>query len=222
MTGSLINAGAIIAGSILGIFLHRTLPVKYKTALFQGLGLVTLVIGALMAIKTENLMIQVFSIVLGTLIGEWIDFDEKVSRIERLVSSDSKGKKFAEGFLTSTLLFCVGSMAILGAIEEGLGNKPTLLLTKSLMDGISSVALSSAFGIGVLFSSIPLLIYQGGLTLLASFFETRLSDHIINELTSTGGILLIGLAFSFLEIKKIKIINMVPALLIVIVLSYFF
>ena len=133
-----------------------------------------------------------------------------------------KGGQFSEGMVTAFLMFCMGSMTILGAIEEGLGNEPKLLLIKSLMDGFSSIALVAALGVGVIFSVIPLLLYQGGLTLLAAWVGESLSELMIDELTATGGILLIGLGISILGIKKIQVLDLIPALLFIVPLVYFF
>lgn len=224
MQGTLINAAAVIAGSSIGLIIHSRLPKKITTITFQAMGLFTLFLGIDMAMKTNEFLLMIFSIVPGSIVGEWIDIDKYLLKfsnyLKRKVGSDNN--KFSEGFITSFMLFCVGSMTILGAIEEGLGGKPNLLLAKSVLDGFSSIALSAALGIGVMFSAIPLLLFQGGLTLFAGFLENYLSDPIINELTGVGGLLLIGLGLNILEIKKLKITNMLPSLVIIVILAYFF
>ncbi|MBT4727953.1 MAG: DUF554 domain-containing protein [Bacteroidetes bacterium] len=222
MTGTIVNVGAVILGSIIGLLLHKTLPKKIVKIVFQAIGLFTLFLGFSMALKTDNLLILVFSIVIGAVIGEFINIEKYFNQFSNFLQKKSSlgSDRFNEGFITSFILFCVGSMTILGAIEEGLGGKPNLLYTKSLMDGFSSIALASAFGIGVLFSIIPLFLYQGGLTYFASFSESFLSDHMVNEMTATGGLLLIGLGLTILEIKVIKVVNMLPALLVVILLAW--
>ena len=224
MIGTLINVGAIIAGSIVGILAHSKLPERYTKICFIAIGLFTLFIGFSLAQKTNNYLIMVFSLVLGAIIGEMLDIDGRLKKLGEVLKKKVKSNnaKFAEGFITAFLLYCMGSMTILGAIEEGLGGEPNLLLAKSLMDGISSIALAAALGIGVIFSIVPLLIYQGGLTLLAMYLGDYFSPDIINELTGVGGILLIGLGIDILEIKKIKILNLVPSIVIVVILSYFF
>jgi len=131
-----------------------------------------------------------------------------------------KDEKFSEGLLTAFLLFCMGSMTILGAFEEGMKNDPSLLITKAVMDGFAAIALASAFGIGVGFSVVPLLIYQGGLTLFAGYLGGFFSEVMISELTAVGGTLLIGLGINILEIKKIKIFNILPALILVVLFSW--
>jgi len=134
----------------------------------------------------------------------------------------SSNDKFSEGFITATLIFCIGPMAILGSIEEGIGNYPSLLFAKSILDGVASIALSSALGIGVIFSSIPLLLYQGGITIFASYVSKYLSDALIIELTAVGGVLLLGLGMNLAEIKKIRVASMLPSLIIVVILSHYF
>ena len=224
MTGTLINAVAILIGSTIGILLNAKLPERFIKIVFQGIGLFTLFIGVYMAMETENLFLMIISIVLGGIIGEGINIEKFVNkfgdRIKNKFKSNNSG--FSEGFVTAFLLFCMGSVSILGSIEEGLGNAPNLLLAKAVMDGVSSIALAAAFGVGVTFSIIPLVIYQGGLTLLAAYFGNYFSEIIITELTAVGGLMLIGLGINVLGIKQLKILNMIPALIVIVVLVYFF
>ncbi len=224
MTGTLINAGAIIAGSIIGLIFHAKISEKYVKIVFQAIGLFTFFIGIDMALKTQNYLLMVFSLVLGAIIGTFFKLESKINDFSNFIKGKVKldNSKFSEGLVTAFLLYCMGSMTILGAFEEGLGNPPNLLLAKSLMDGVSAIALSAALGAGVMFSVIPLLIYQGGLTLFAGVLSDKLSKLIVDEISAIGGILLIGMALNILEITKIKIINMVPALLVIVVLVYFF
>ena len=224
MTGTLINAVAILIGSTIGILLNAKLPERFIKIVFQGIGLFTLFIGVYMAMETENLFLMIISIVLGGIIGEGINIEKFANkfgdRIKNKFKSNNSG--FSEGFVTAFLLFCMGSVSILGSIEEGLGNEPNLLLAKAVMDGVSSIALAAAFGVGVTFSIIPLVIYQGGLTLLAAYFGNYFSEIIITELTAVGGLMLIGLGINVLGIKQLKILNMIPALIVIVVLVYFF
>ena len=224
MEGTLINAGAVILGSIAGLIIHSRLPKNIVNIVFQGIGLFTLFLGINMATKSSNFLIMIFGIVIGSIIGELLDIDKSVNRFGEWLKKrvKSKNDKFSEGFVTSFLLFCMGSMTILGAFEEGLGGEPNLLLAKSVLDMFGSIILSASLGIGVIFSVIPLVIYQGGLTLFAGSLTGFLTDPIINELTAVGGLLLIGLGINILEIKKIKILNMIPSLIIVVVLAFFF
>lgn len=239
MLGTLVNTGAIIAGSLAGIFIQSRLSEKMTSIIFQGVGLMTLTIGISMAIQSQNLLVAVISVVLGAIVGQWIDIDRHLRNLterwqHRHTTSANNGTtndssscasfratRFTEGFITASMLFCTGSMAILGAIEDGSGETPRLLLTKSIMDAVASIALGASFGISVLFSAIPVLIYQGTLTLLAAILTRYMSDGMMADLTSVGGILLMGLGINILEIKTINVTNMLPALLIVVILSYF-
>lgn len=222
--GTLINVAAVIIGSLIGLMIKQKLPPKIITIIFQVMGLFTLVLGVSMSLKTEHFLVVIGSLVLGAVIGEWIDLDKYMSRWSVSLKARLKvgNEKFSDGLITAFLLYCMGAMTIMGAIEEGVEGSYDILLMKSLMDGVSSIALASGLGIGVLFSSIPLLVYQGGLTLFSSYIGEHLTEGIINDLSATGGILLIGLGINILEIKKLKIINMVPALVIVVILSYLF
>jgi len=222
--GTLINVGAVIAGGSVGLLFRSRLPERYTNTFFQAIGLFTLFLGFSMSLKTNNPLLLVFSLILGALAGTLLKLQERMETSGTTLQEKLKikGGRFSEGLVTSFLMFCMGSMTILGAIEEGLGNKPNLLLIKSLMDGFSSVALAAALGVGVIFSVIPLLIYQGGLTLLAAWFGESVSELMVNELTATGGILLIGLGITILGIKKIDVLNLIPALIFIIPLVYFF
>lgn len=230
MVGTLVNTGAIIGGSLIGLMIHSRLSSKMTGIVFQGIGLLTITIGISMSLRIESMIIVVVSIVLGSITGQGIDIDKHLRRLSNYLESKSSGTKkgnaptnqFTEGFITASMLFCVGSMAILGAIEDGMGKSPDLLLTKSVMDGISSIALASTFGICILFSSVPVLIYQGGLTLFAAFIMRYMSDDMTANMTGVGGILLIGLGISILKIKDVNVTNMLPALVVVVILSYFF
>lgn len=177
-----------------------------------------------MAVQTSNFLIMIISIVSGSIIGELLDIEKAINKFSEKLKTKTKSShhKFSEGFITASLLFCMGSMAILGAIEEGLGGEPNLLLAKSVLDGFSSIILAASLGIGVIFSAIPLLIYQGGITLFASSLQDVLTDTLITELTAVGGLLLIGLGITILEIKQLKIVNMLPSLVIVVILAWLF
>ena len=224
MLGTLVNVGAVVAGSLLGLVIHSRMPEKITKLVFQAIGLFTLFLGFTMAGKTSNYLIMIFSLVIGSIIGELLNIEKQINRLSDWLKakSGSSNAKFSEGFLTSFLLFCMGSMSILGAIEEGMGENPDLLLAKSVLDGFSAIALAAAMGIGVLFSAIPLLIYQGGLTLFAGYLQDYLTTPMINELSAVGGVILIGLGINVLEIKQIKVINMVPALLVAVLLAWYF
>lgn len=222
MIGTLVNVGTVIIGSLFGVILHKRFSKRFTEVAFQGIGLFTIFLGVVMAFKSEAYLIIILSIISGALIGEALNLERRMNELSEKLKAklNSKNDKFSEGLITAFLLFCMGSMTILGAIEEGLGGKPNLLLTKAMMDGFAAMALSSALGIGVMFSAIPLLIYQGGLTLLSALLGNYFSEIYINNLTSVGGILLIGLGIRILELKQVKVLNMLPALVIIVVLTW--
>lgn len=206
----------VIVGSGIGLLLRQRLPKRFINIVFAGLGLFTIFLGISMALKSEELLLMVFALVLGGLLGEGLKIEERLNQLsDRLKKRlNNNNSQFTEGLTTAFMLFCVGSLTILGAFEEGLGNKPNLLITKGVMDGFSSIALSTAFGIGVLFSVIPLVLYQGGLTLFASFLAPVLSDMVITELSAVGGVMIVGIGINILELKKLPVVNMLPALLL--------
>lgn len=224
MFGTLINAAAILVGGTIGLIIHKKTPDRLIKIAFQGIGLFTLTLGIMMAIKVDNIMFMIFSIILGAVCGELLKIDIALDkfgdRLKKVFRSDNSN--FTEGMVTAFLLYCMGSMTVLGAIEEGLGYYPNLLLAKSVLDGISAIALTSTLGLGVIFSIIPLIIFQGGLTLFAELMQVYLTEPVINEISATGGLLLLGLGISILEIKKIKTINMIPSLLFAACFALFF
>ncbi len=214
MTGTFVNVIAIIVGSSLGLIFNTKLPERYVKIVFQGIGLFTIFLGIKMALEIQNVMIMIFSLVLGGLVGEGLQLEKRMETVAEKLKNKlkSKNEHFTEGLITAFLLFCMGSMTVLGAIQEGMGQYPELLLAKSVLDGFASVALASALGIGVAFSVIPLLVYQGGITLLTYWLGDLISPQVVSELSAVGGILLIGLGINILEIKKLSILNLVPAL----------
>jgi uncharacterized membrane protein YqgA involved in biofilm formation len=219
MTGTLVNAAAIVAGSLLGTLVHARLSRAIVEILFQGMGLVTIAIAIPMTLHPSNVALVVVSVAGGAALGQWIDLDKRTRRLtDRLrrvgAPPGDAGSRFTEGIVTSSMLFCVGSMAILGAIEEGTGHPPKLLFAKSVMDGITSIAFASSFGAAILFSALPVLLYQGLLTLFAASIARFMSEAMLSDLTATGGVLLLGLGLTILKIKEIPVINMLPALLL--------
>lgn len=218
------NALAIVAGGTLGLILKSRLPQKYIDIFFQVIGLFTLLLGLSMGLKTEKPLLLIFSLILGALAGTALNLQRRIEKWGENIKNrfNLKADKFAEGMVIAFLMFCMGSLTILGAIEEGTGGEPKLFYVKSLMDGFSSIALASSLGGGVLFSIIPLLLYQGGLTILASVIGGSLSPPMITELSAVGGVLLMGLGVNILEIKKIEILNILPSLLFIVPLVYLF
>lgn len=209
---------------MIGLLIKSRIPERVNIIIFQVIGLFVITLGITMAIKTTNYLILVFSLLIGSVLGELLDLEKYLEKLSLNLKNKLKSSndKFSEGFITATLIFCIGPMAILGSIEEGIGNYPSLLFAKSILDGVASIALSSALGIGVIFSSIPLLLYQGGITIFASYVSKYLSDALIIELTAVGGVLLLGLGMNLAEIKKIRVASMLPSLIIVVILSHYF
>lgn len=224
MIGTLVNTAAVIIGGTIGLLLKKNMPERVTTIYFQAVGLFTLAIGITMVVKMEHILIVVGSLAIGSLLGEWLNLENGAERMSNYLKKRFRigSDKFSEGLITAFLLFCIGSMTILGTIQEGTGGSSDLLFTKSLMDFFSALLLASAFGIGVLVSSIPLLIFQAALTLLAMYASSFFTPSIIQGLTSVGGILLIGLGINILEIKRLRIMNMLPALLVVVLLLWIF
>ncbi|MCL2329102.1 MAG: DUF554 domain-containing protein [Bacteroidetes bacterium] len=224
MIGTLINAGAVVIGSTIGLLAHSKMPERISKMTFYAMGLFTLVIGIQMALKTQEIVLMIFSIVVGTIVGEWLDIDKRLKNLTNKFKRKKHPKNHAEttdnmanGVIGVFLLFCMGSMSILGAIEDGTGQEPKLLMAKSVLDGFSSIAFAATMGWVVMLAIIPLIIYQGSITLFASFITAYLGDALIVELTAVGGLLLIGLALSLLDIKHIRISNMLPSLVFVVV-----
>jgi uncharacterized membrane protein YqgA involved in biofilm formation len=224
MWGTLVNAAAIIVGGLTGSVFNKTLPQRYQTIIFQGIGLFIVILGISMSIKMEHILVSVFSLLLGGLVGELLRIDKQLNIFSDWMKRSLRitSEKFTDGFVSATLIYCSGAMAVLGAIEEGTGNFPVILLTKSAMDGFSAVALAAALGFGVIFSSISVAIYQGLITLIAFLFANALNMEIINELSAVGGILIVGLGINILEIKEIKVVNLLPSLVFVIVFMLIF
>ena len=224
MWGTLVNALAIIAGGAVGTLLNRNLPERYHSIVFQAMGLFVIVLGISMAIKMQEMLLCVLALLLGGLLGEWLRLDKQSVRLGDWLKRKlrMKNERFSEGFVNTSLLYCIGAMAILGAIEEGSGLFPTLYLTKSVMDGFSAIAFGAAMGVGVLFSAGPVVLYQGSLTGLVLLFGGLMDAAIINEVSALGGLLLVGLGIDLLKIQHIRVVNLLPALLVVIPLLLWF
>ena len=222
MLGTIVNVVTVLIGGSIGLLLNKKLPERYVKIFFQVIGLFTLSLGLTMSIKTTHVLHMVLALITGSLIGELLKLDVWMESLgERLKSRLKIGnEKFTEGILTAFLLFCIGPLSIVGAIDEGIGKGSEPLLVKSLMDGVSSIALASGLGVGVIFSVVPLLIFQGGITLMAMMFGSFFPEMFAVELSAVGGILLIGLGINVLEIKKIKVMNMLPALVMIVILLW--
>ncbi len=228
MTGTIINVITILIGGFIGIAIKKRINEKTFQSIIQVVALFTLFLGVQMALKVEHVLVLILSLIIGTLIGEWLDLEAKVSRLNRSLKTllPTTSNQFNEALTTSFLLFCMGSMTIMGAIDEGMGNGSQLLITKAILDGFSAMALASALGYGVLFSVIPLLVYQGGITWIAWLSGSIISISLLNNITAVGGVLLIGIGLNLLNLTKIRILNMILAIVIaiplIIIYQYFF
>lgn len=222
MLGTIVNVATVLIGGSIGLLLNKKLPERYVKIFFQVIGLFTLSLGLMMSIKTTHVLHMVLALITGSIIGELLKLDVWMESLGEKLKSKLKigNEKFTEGILTSFLLFCIGPLTIVGAIDEGIGKGSEPLLIKSLMDGVSSIALASGLGVGVIFSVVPLLIFQGGITLMAMMFGSFFPEMFAVELSAVGGILLIGLGINVLEIKKIKVMNMLPALVMIVILLW--
>lgn len=218
MLGTIINTGAVILGGSLGLVIKKNLPERYQDIFFQGIGLFTIALGLKMTLDMSNAMFVILSLIIGGILGEALKLEEKTEVITEKIKKFTKSRndRFTEGLITAFLLFCMGSMSIIGPIEEGVtGEVSDLLLTKSMMDGFSAFMLSSTFGFGVVLSAVPLFLYQGGITIFADFIGNSIEDDTIRNLTAVGGILLTGLGINILGIKHLRIINLLPALIFI-------
>lgn len=220
MTGVIINTATVIFGSVLGLLLKKGIPDRISKAAMTAIGLCTLYIGIDGALEGENTIILILSMVAGVIIGTALDIDGRLERLGGFIEKKMKGKgtggNIAEGFITASLLFCVGAMTIVGSLNAGLTGDQELLITKSVLDLISSCMLASTLGIGVIFAAVFVLLYQGGLVLASGLLQNVLtSPELIAEITCAGSVMIIALGLNILGITKIKVANFLPALILV-------
>ena len=220
MIGTLINTAAILIGGTIGLLFGSRIPERVQSTVIAGMGLFVFAVGVQMFLKTQNYLIVLGALVFGALLGEWWRIEDGLHNIgafleRRFARDDSEegSDRFIRGFLTASLLFCIGPLAILGSIQDGLTGDFSLIAVKSVIDGFASIAFASTLGLGVLFSALPIFIYQGAISLLAVQLSSVVTDPMMAEMTATGGVLLMGVALSgMLEIKKIRVGNFLPAL----------
>lgn len=214
MLGTIVNALAILVGSGLVLITGLRMPEKYNETVIKSISLAVVLIGIMNALEVNDLMLVIFSLAIGSFIGEFLDIEERLENLGQMVEKrfSNMGDGIAKGFVTASLLYCVGSMAIVVSLESGLTNNHETLFAKSVLDGISSIIFTSSFGIGVLFSAIPVFLYQGLITLTASFMKQFLIDSVVADMTAVGGLLIIAIGLNILEVKKIKVGNMLPAI----------
>lgn len=226
MLGVLVNTATVIIGSLLGLLFQKGISKKFSDAVMIGIGLCTLYIGVSGALKGNNVLVTIISMVLGAILGTWIGIDEKINKVGDFLSSKFKkqGEKVSltEGFVTASLLFCVGAMAIIGSLNAGLKGDNTMLFAKSVLDLFSSLMLSASLGIGVLFAAGIVFVYQGTLVLASGLLAPLLTDPAIAELTCVGSLMIIAIALNLIGVTKIKVANYFPALVFAPLLYYGF
>lgn len=221
MLGNYVNAVAIIVGCLLGLLVHRGLKDKYKIIMMQAIGLSVILIGATIALgglldPDSEAVLFIISLVIGGIIGEMLGIDKALDRLGAMLQKrfGSENNNIAQGFVTASLIFCVGTMAIIGSLESGLRGNHDMLFAKSILDGVTSMVLATTLGIGVIFSAAAVFVYQGAIIVFAGFLEPFLTGQVIREISIIGGILILSIGLGMLEIKKIKTINLLPAVFI--------
>ena len=218
MLGVIVNVITVILGSCIGILFKKGIPENVSTAAMTGLGACTLHIGISGSLKGENVLVVIASVVLGVILGTLLDIDGAINKLaektERKFKKGDKGVSLAEGLVSSTLLFCVGSMTVTGSIQAGLTGDNSLLITKATLDLVSSMMLASSLGFGVLLSAVSVLIIQGGLVLLSGIIAPFMSTGAINEMTCAGSILIIMIGTNLMGITKIKVADFLPAIIL--------
>ena len=222
MIGTLMNVLAILAGSAVGLLLRRGLKKEIGETVMQGLGLCVILIGVTGAIQTQDMLLVILSMVLGGVIGAWIDIDEKMNRLgacaqRKLVRAGTQGEgdsTFAKGFVTASLVFCVGAMAVVGALDSGIRGDHSTLIAKAALDGVASILFASTLGVGVMLSAVPVLVYQGAIALLGNLIAPLLSERVIMEMSAVGGLLIVGIGMNMLLKQNIKVANLLPAIFV--------
>lgn len=218
MIAVFVNMATVILGSTLGILFRSRIKQRYISAVIAALGLVTLVMGVMSAIETENLLCVIICMALGTVLGEIMRIDDRIEGAgdlikNKLLRGRVKESHFTEGFVSACILFCVGSMTIMGSFEAGINGDHSIIFAKSALDLVSSTAFGAAMGVGVTFSAVFILLFQGGLTLLAGALAPLLSAEVVTEMSAAGGVIIVGMGINLLELseKRIKVANMLPA-----------
>lgn len=213
-----INMALVLVGSALGLLLKNRFPEKLGDAIRTGIGLCTLGIGLSSLLKTEDTLCVIVCMVAGVVLGEWADLERRMDAAGELLrgklEKPGSQSRFVEGFVTATILYCVGAMAINGSLEAGINRDYSIILSKSVMDGVTAITFAAAMGIGVAFSVIPIFLYQGGLTLLAQWVGPYLDAAVVNEMSAVGGALIVGIAINLLSLREeeVKVGNMLPAI----------
>lgn len=224
MMGTIVNTGAVVVGSAIGLTAGARLPENLKAIVMQALGLAVAVIGLRMALEAQHALLAIACVLLGGVTGELLRIEQRLEGLGEALRRRlrSSSERFVEGFVTASLLYLTGAMTIVGSIQDGTVGDPSVLLIKSLLDGVASVALASSLGVGVLFSAVPVLVVQGAITLLAGQLAFLSQPAVLDAINATGGLLILGIGINLLEIKRIYVGNLLPALLYAIMGAWFF
>ena len=216
MLGTIVNTLAIIAGSLVGLLFRGGIPEKYSKTVMHAIGLAVVLIGLKTALKTDAILLVILSLATGSILGELLRIEDRLEGLGNWIGQrlTGGGKGVAEGFVSASLLYCVGAMAIVGSMESGLSGNHQTLFAKSVLDGIGSVVFASTLGIGVLFSAVSVFLYQGAITVGASFLKQFLTPEVVSQMSAVGGLLILAIGIGLLEIRKLKIGNMLPAIFI--------
>lgn len=223
MIGTLINVAAVIAGSLIGLLLRKGIRQQMKDTLMKGMGLCVMLIGIQGALKTENVMLVILAIVIGGVIGVLLHIERRLDRLgQKLQKRFAHGEddSFGKGFVTASLMYCVGAMAIVGSLDSGLRGDHSTLIAKSILDGVNSIILASAMGPGVMLSAAAILIYQGGIALLAQVVEPWLTERAVTEMSAVGGLLIVGIGLNMIRKEHIPVGDMLPAIVTPLFLIY--
>lgn len=223
MFGTIVNTIAILVGGLLGLLFKKGIPKKASDTLFKGLGLCTIFIAITGCVEGGETLVVILSIILGAIIGELFDLDKRINQLgsnleKRVAKGNNSNSNIAEGFVTASLLFCVGALAIVGSLQSGLSSNHTTLYVKSTMDFVASIIFASTLGLGVLFSAGAVLIYQGTITMLAFLVSPYLSEPVVANMACVGYVILIGLGLNMLGVTKLKVMNYVPAIFLPIII----
>jgi uncharacterized protein len=220
MIATVVNALAVLVGSLIGLLLHNKIKDSMKTVVYVGAGMTSLVIGIQMAMSSGKIVYLALSMIIGGLLGTWWKIEDGVlslgEGLKKIFARKDAGSDFAYGFLNASVLFCVGAMALIGSFKAGTEGDYTLIFTKSVMDGFMAIVFTAAMGIGVAFSAVAVLVYQGALTLLSGLVKPYVTDALLKELTGVGGALVIMIAINLLGLAKLKTANFIPALLMIV------
>jgi len=225
-TGTLANVAAIIAGGLVGLCVGKHIKEKYQETVLHGLSLCVMMLGLQMAFQGQHIMITIASLVIGSIIGEALDIETAIGKLGIFLArffqrkgSSANENAFVQGFLNASVLYCVGAMAIIGSIQDGMSGNPSTLYTKAALDGLSGIIYAANMGVGVLFSALAVGAYQGVLTLLADFLGPYLSQVVVQEISAAGGLMILAIGINMMKLQKIRVGNMLPGLFIAVLLA---